>query len=300
MYIHPKSLAKPINRIYLNTAKQFGAKIRITTYGKTQERLVKAVVEIDGDRQLIRSLNRLGIKTTKKPIPALFSIKILAEMAYKMRNPIPIGVGEHKQILHVDASYPIATTRREYGATIPRNPVLWVDYRGDSPPTNYRECTGLPIPSSPTKKHQIAERIAKLLKSRKDTVLASLSSKEYMEDEEMAMDVLKDFRSWKVLSEEEEFGRKNYIDFSGLPRSLQVGSLIIASMFDVWLVVDVPRAWKWVEEILRYRANTLVVCPNAAGFNFPNIIMDGKLIRKINFMNHVVIIEENLTPFWEL
>ena len=299
MYIHPKSLAKPINRIYLNTAKQLGAKIKITTYGKTQEKLIKAVISIEGDKQLIRALNKLGIKTTRKPIPALYSLKVLAEIAYKMRNPIPIGVGAHKQIVFVDSSYPIATTKKEFGVAIPREPVLWIDYMGNGSPPSYREYTGLPIPTSPTKRHQIAERIAKLLRTRKDAVLASLSSGEYMEDEEVTMDVLRDFKSWKVFSDDEEFGRRNYIDFSGLPRTLQIGLLIVASMFDGWLIVDAPRAWKWIEEILRYRANTLVLCPNAMGFNFPSIITEGKLIRKINFMTLIVVTEE-ITPFWDI
>lgn len=301
MYIHPKSLAKPINRIYLNTAKQLGAKIKITTYGKTQEK-IKAVISIEGDKQLIKALKKLGIKLTNKPIPALFSTKILAQLHSKTKKPIPIGVGQHKQIIEIDGEYPIAVSDEKYALVLAKEPILWLDYVGGGPPSGFRELSGLPLPRTPSKAHTIAERLAKLLKARKDAILVSLKRVEVMEDEEIVISphVLDDWWEWKIFVEDEYLDIRSYIDFSGLPKTLQVGTLIVASVLDRWLIIRIPKAWRWVENVIRYRSKTIIICSDPWRYNVPSIIMDGKVIRKINFMGKTVAIEENFTPFWDL
>ena len=308
LYIHPKSLVKR-KRIYLPAIKRYGAKIRVHVLGRhrSDSNLVRASIEVVGDKGLIKAIRRLGIKLTKKPAPAYFSIRVLAEISHTIKEPYPIGIGELGEIVNVDVSLPIATDNIAYALAIAGEPVLWVDYMGDQTPLQcgFVEYDGFPVPKSPRKIHEIADVLARLLRVKKDNVMASLSGERehIMGDVELKIvDPLDDLRKWRILTDSSgSLGVRSYIDFSGLPSTLQQISLAIATgMWDGWIIIHTPRAWGWIEDSVKYRSRTLVVCGTAQGFNFPNIILGDKLVKKIRFLDRIVIVEKPFEPFWRL
>jgi len=306
LYIHPKSL-RPEKRIYIPVLKRRGLDIRVRIIGRYRDKgIVRAVVEVEGDDELVRAVRKLGIKLTEKPIPAYFSTRVLAEISYTSREEYPIGIGELGEIIHIDVSAPVATDNIVYAFAIAEEPILWIDYKGDQTPLQYGfvEYEGLYVPRSPKKIHEIADILARVLKAKKDTIIGSLlGRKEVMEDIELRIaDPLEDLRKWHILMDSpKKFGARNYIDFSGLPSMMLQVSLAIATVvWDGWMIINTPRAWGWIEDPVRYRARTLVVCDTAQGLNFTNIILEGKLIRKIRFLNKTVIIEKKFEPFWRL
>ena len=308
LYIHPKSLTRE-KRIYLPAIRRYGARIRVRVLGRhrSDNNLVRAVVEIVGDKEVIRAVRRLGIKLVKKPISAYFDLRVLAEIVYSEKDPYPVGVGEFGEIVCVDVSLPVAVDDPAYALAIVDGPVLWVDFRGDQIPLkfDFREYAGFSMPRSPRVIHNIADGLASILRIRPDNIVGAFleERREIMSDVEFKIvDPLKDLREWKVIVEDSEpLCGRCYIDFSGLPNTLQHAALVIAvAVWNSWLVLDVPRAWRWLENHIRYRSRTLVVCKTAFGFDFPNIIIGDKIVRKVKLLDRVVITERPFEPFWRL
>lgn len=305
MYIHPESLLDKTKRLHVLVTRKYGARLRIKVLKKKEE-MLKAVIEIDANDRVLKALKKLGIKLTKKPIPALFSKEVLAELSYKIKKPKPIGLGENNEIIFVDDSAPIGVDDKYLAMAIVKEPVLWLDFKGDFFPVEagYKEYFGFGIPTSQTKIQNIANALASLLKTRPEDIITAMSpQREIMTDTELKIvNPLNQFFEWKVLSEEKTyFGNKNYMDLSGLPHTLQRGALIIAThVWDYDMVIHIPKAWQWVVDIVRYRSGTIILCDTARGLNVPSIICGGKLVRKISFMGSLVVLEKNIKVFWEL
>ena len=236
-YIHPKSLSRR-HRIYIETAKMLGAKIIASILEwRSGEKYIRALVEIDADAEIIKALKRLGIKVSRKKYPAYFSPVVLAELIDRINNPYPIGVGELGQVIYVDVDAPIALDNPYLALAIVDGNVLWLDYRGDETPlkAGFKEVEGLGIPRSPSRIGNIANDIARLLGVRPEVITASFmhTGEDILEDEELKISSPIDplFR-WMVVVRDRILGGKIYIDFSGLPRKMQVCSLKIA--LNIW------------------------------------------------------------------
>ncbi len=286
-------------------AKRYGLKIRVHVYGKKSGYILAAVC-VEGDPRIISALKKIGLKIAKKPVMGLFDKKILAMLQYSPKKPIPVGLGENNEIVNVDKAFPIAVDDKYLAMAIVEKPVLWLDFKGDSFPVEagYKEYSGFGIPTSQTKIQNIANGLAPLLKTKPENIISAMNTqKDIMADVELRIvDPLKQFFDWKILSEEKVlFENENYIDLSGLPLMLQKGALIIAThIWDYDMVIHIPRAWKWVADIVKYRGGTIIVCETARGLNIQNIISENKLIRKTNFMGSTVILEKDLKIFWDL
>jgi len=304
LYIHPKSLL-PEKRIYLNVAKRYGARIGVRIIGRMRGRdILRVVVSIDAPPEILGALRRLGVKTTSKPIHAYVTRKIIGELVYREKEPIPIGIGEHGEILSVDASRPIAVDGRRYAVVIADTPVLWIDLKGDGPPPGFREITGFSVPESPTKIHMLADELSRMLRARKETILTVLKGgSEVMGDMEIEIaNPLKDMFDWGILMRERpRYWEKTYIDFSGLPHRMR--NIVLQTttvVWDYWLVIESPRAWRWIWDTVGHRRHTVLVCEKARGFDAPNIVVGDNLVRKINFGGSIIIVEKKLIPFWRL
>ena len=306
MYVHPQSLRDPIKRLYLKESRLLGLKIRVEILGK-KNHYWRCTIGVEAEPSAIRALKRLGIKVSKHKIPALFSGKVLAELVNTWKKRIPVGIGPKGEVIYIGIDRPIATNNPKIVMGIADTPVLWIDLKGDEFPLGigYKECSGIPLPSSETKMHNLANSLAKLLRTSPERVLSAIKSRigGVLEDKELVIGTpaVDSLFEWGIITTEEEPYLRSYIDFSGLPYKMAICAVaIVNAVWDHYLVVRIPRAWRWVTKILEYRAKTIIYCDNPQTLNIPTIVLEDKVILKLRFKDTTEIIEKNYTPFWKI
>ncbi len=306
MYINPKSLRDPLRREYLKASRKFGANIGIRILGSS-EGYLRAVIEIEASAELIRALKSLGVDISKKPIPARFSARVLAEIAEKNLEEIPIGIGERGNIVRVDVSKPIATNCDEAALLLLEDHTLWVDFVGNQIPleAGFVEIDGFPIPRSETKLYNLASVIARISKRNEDQVIGAIKAHiaRIISDEEISISPIPEvdelFR-WRVLVDEGAMPKKAYIDLTGLPMTLQRLALKIAvAMWTHMLIVALPSPWNWVAKLLK-RKHVVLLTGNPQRLDVPTIITENTIIKRVPLGDKIVNIESRYEPFWKL
>ena len=303
-YVDPRSLRDPLKRIYLNAARRFGAEIRIRVLGES-EGYIEAIIEVEGSEDLIIALRHLGIRMSKRPIPAKFSERAIAEILEKISEDVPIGLGEKGEIIRVDIAKPIATNSIEAAFFLTQEKSLWIDFAGDPEPLDigFEEIDGLPISRSETKLHNLASVIAHAFGRSEDQIFRAIKAHitGIMQDEEIQItstpEVEKLFK-WRVIVENEAVPKRAYIDFTGLPMTLQRAALRIAPM--IWahqLIVALPSPWSWVMRVLR-RRHTVILTPDPQKLDAPTIILDDRVIKKVALAGEATVIERKYKPLW--
>ncbi len=306
VYIHPRSLRETIKREYLKVCRLFGSKILIEILGR-KDQYWRCIVGLEADPAVVDGLKKLGVRITKKRIPALFSTKVLADLANIQKIRKPIGLGQNGEIIYVDVSKPIATSDIRLAIGIADTPTLWLDFKGDPSPARfgYREYLGLPIPSSETKLFDLSSVLAKIYRTSLENVLAGLKARisGILEDKEIIVEtsVIDSIFEWSILATEDTLGRKNYIDFSGLPLKMAICAISMAAIiWDDYLIVRLPAPWWWVSKILINRPKTIVCCDEPISLGLPITVLEDKVVEKLRFKGTTETIEKRFKPFWML
>ena len=307
MYVDPRSLRDPLRRIYLNASRRFGAEIRIRVVPLREPKYVRALIEVHAPKELLRALRHIGISFSRKPIWAKYSWEALADIAQRKVEGIPIGLGEHSEIIRIDVMKPIATSSISATLYLVMDRVLWVDFVGIDMPEGFVELDGFPLPKSETKLHNLALIISEELRKPQHQVLSSIKAyvSGIMRDEEVEMPPLvpevEELFRWRILTgREETIPKRAYVDFTGLPIHHQRTALRIAATIGTHqLVVSLPSPWRWITKLLR-RRYVIVLCPEPQKLGFPTIILEDRIVERVPIGENTVKIERKFKPFWEL
>lgn len=304
-YINPKSIRDPIRREYLKAAEKFGAEIRVKVLEIT-ESFARAIVEIEASKELLRALRHLGISFSKEPMPARFSFRSLVQLLEKTVEEIPIGLGENSNVIRVDVSKPVAVDDLRIALYLSRQPLLLVDLVGDQiPDPEFTEIDGFPIPSSETKLYDLASILARAFNKKVEQIVGVIKAKvqKLTADEEtilLPMPEIDELFRWAVLVEEGQIPPKAYIDLTGLPLIQQRLALkIAASILTHDLIIVLPYPWKWIAKSIR-RRHTFIVAKEPQELDFPTIITDNKVIKRVVVKGRIMSREINYEPFWKI
>ncbi len=303
VYVHPSSLDDTLKRAYIVASRTLGVRFRLRYFGE-RDGYHRCVLEAIAEKKLLKALKKLGIRLCRRPILALLSNKALASILDIPKEPIPIGVGEHGEIIYGDCSMLVGVDDQRLALALCDRPVLWLDFAGDDLPRmfGYSEICGLRMPSEGTILWRMAEALSNMLNVKPREIVEAVSGRSILSDVELGVgDPLSDLRRWWVLVEKQEYYEKNYVDFSGLPGHIQRAAILVAStLWEHWLVIHIPRSWRWVGEALKSRRRTIVVCPHPRGLPAHTIVEISRnmITRRIIFRGRLLEYERPFRPIW--
>jgi len=315
-YIDPMSLRTRKNRlIFKHLVKKFGTfeVIYREPPKKLRYNLLLAIIKVEDNRGLMNTLKKLKFKVSKKPIPALVDIKIVAELLHDRRGKVkPIGVSKDKEyVVFAPAEGKILCDDPGVALMLIRNEnTIWIEAKGLNLSAVLTEIPSIPLKSiSPRiisdlslafSKITIGERYAQEIQR----ILVEGLGSEMETEEELTIvrpeeKLIKEIFDWNIIKfSTGELPNRAFIDVTGAPLKCQWFAVLFGlfSDYDYVVIHDVP----WNIRLQGFLRSNLIWIGDAPKDLFDCVIKDNKIIETVSVNNRSIEIIEEFIPLYSI
>jgi len=318
-YVDPESLKSKKSRVlFKRLAGKYGSYEVIYREHprKYHSNFLPTIIKVDGDKELIRLLKKAKIKVSKKPVPALVDVKIIADLIHEFKvKTKPIGVDKNKEyIIYAPAGGKILCDDPGVALFLIRNErVVWIESRNLDLTPLLAEIPSIPMKSiSPKLISDLALGFSKITVGdryvegiqRILTEGLTAEAEELTREEELTVvspeeKLIKELIDWGIIKfQYGELYPRAFIDVSGTPLKCQWFAVLFGLLSDYDYVV--VHGVKWNSKLSSFLRNNLIWIGDAPDRYFDYVIKDSKIHYKTRVLDKEVEITDEFIPFYKL
>jgi len=318
-YVDPTSLKSKKSRVlFKRLVRKYGSyEVNYREHPrKYHSNFLPTVIKVNGNKELIRLLKKVKIRVSKKPIPALVDVKIIADLIHEFKvKTKPVGVDKNKEyIVYAPARGKILCDDPGVALFLIRGErVMWIESRNLDLTPLLAEIPSIPMKSiSPKLISDLAlafsritigdryvEGIQRILTEGLATEAEELTKEEELTVVSPEEKLVKELVDWGVIKfSVGELYPRAFIDVSGTPLKCQWFAVLFGLLSDYDYVV--VNGVKWNSKLASFLRSNLIWVGNAPDKYFDFIIKDSRIHYKVNVLDREVEITEEFIPFHKL